>query len=52
MNKKIQTIREEVRNLIEERTKHLGDIVYIEVLEEIEADVHGMIDCKKDEIAG
>ncbi len=50
MKKKISEIRESVRELIEEETEKLGDDDYLEVLEEIEADVRGMIDCKKEEL--
>lgn len=51
MKNQTDKIREEVRNLIERLTEKLPDNEYLEVLEEIEADVEGMIDCKKEELA-
>ena len=50
-DKELQKIREEVRDLIEKLVVDLGDADYLDVLEEIEADINGMIECKKEETA-
>lgn len=46
----VQAIRERIRDLIEKETEKLGDDDYLSVLEEVEADVEGMINCKKEEL--
>ena len=50
--KQIKMVQEEVRELVLRLTEKLSDEEYIEVLEEIEADINGMIECKKEEIRG
>lgn len=55
MNKKIrqgalEITKVQVRELIETLTKDMPDDLYIETLEEIEADVSGMLECKKEEM--
>ena len=49
--KEIKMIQEKVRALVMRLTEKLSDEEYIEVLEEIEADINGMIECKKEETA-
>ena len=50
MNKQAQQAREAIRNVIETKTEKLSDADYLEVLEEIAADVDGMIVWQKEEM--
>lgn len=50
MTKNLEKIRQQVRDLVEKLVVDLPDGDYVDVLEEIHADISGMIDCKKDEM--
>lgn len=51
MTKKLEKIRVTVRDFIETLTEPLSDADYLDVLEDIEADINGMIECKKEELS-
>lgn len=50
MTKNLEKIREEVRNLVEKLTENLLDGDYLDLLEEIEADINSMIECRNEEL--